>query len=345
MSLTKRGNTWWVDFTSPNGERIRRTTGTNNKIEAQEFHDKLKAECWRVHKLGEKPRYTWDQAGYRWLQETEHKRTHQEDIRKLSWLQQFLRGRILTEITRDEITAIGEFKKRESSGSTANRYLALIRSILRKACDEWEWIDKAPKVRMYKEQKRRVRWITPDQARTLLDQLPNHQKDITLFALATGLRQANVLKLTWQQVDLARKTAWIHGDQAKGAEDIHVSLSQLAVDLLKRQVSKHAEYVFTYAGKPIRQINTKAWRNALKRAGITNFRWHDLRHTWASWLVQNGTPLYNLQEMGGWKSVEMVRRYAHLAPAQLSQHAEVVGTLLGDTFSAPPKKEKGSHIV
>jgi integrase len=334
MSLTKRGNTWWIDFTSPSGERIRRTSGTENKVEAQEFHDKLKAECWRVQKLGEKPRYIWDQAGYRWLQETEHKRTHQEDIRKLLWLQQFLRGRILVEITRDEITAIGEFKKRESSGATANRYLALIRSILLKACNEWEWIDKAPKVKMYKELKRRVRWITPDQVRKLLDELPYHQQEVTVFALATGLRQANVLQLTWQQVDLARSTAWIFGDQAKGKEDIHVSLSQLAVDLLNRQIGNHQERVFTYKGKPIGQINTKAWRNALMRAGIVNFRWHDLRHTWASWLVQNGTPLYNLQEMGGWKSGEMVRRYAHLAPAQMSKHAEVVGKLLYDTNAA-----------
>jgi integrase len=61
-------------------------------------------------------------------------------------------------------------------------------------------------------------------------------------------------------------------------------------------------------------VNTKAWRNALKRAGVTDCRWHDLRHTWASWLIQNGTPLFDLQEMGGWKSAAMVRRYAHLAP-------------------------------
>jgi integrase len=63
-------------------------------------------------------------------------------------------------------------------------------------------------------------------------------------------------------------------------------------------------------------VNTKAWRNALKRAGVTDCRWHDLRHTWASWLIQNGTPLFDLQEMGGWKPAAMVRRYAHRAPRQ-----------------------------
>jgi hypothetical protein len=59
-----------------------------------------------------------------------------------------------------------------------------------------------------------------------------------------------------------------------------------------------------------------------------------LRHTWASWLVQNGTPLYDLQEMGGWKSAEMVRRYAQLAPAQMAKHAAVIGALMHDTNTA-----------
>jgi integrase len=266
MSLYKRGSTWWIDFATPSGERVRRSADTESKAEAKELQDRLKAESWRVQKLGEKPKYTWDDAGVQWLNETGHKRTHQSDVTKLAWLQQFLRGRVLAEITRDEIIAIGEYKRAESSPPTANRYLALIRSILRKACREWEWIDKAPQVKLYKEAKRRVRWITPEQANHLLSELPAHQRDLALFALATGLRQSNVIKLAWDQVDLQRKTAWIPGDKAKGKEDIHVSLSQLSVDLLHGQLGKHEQHVFTYAGKPICQVNTKAWRSALKRA-------------------------------------------------------------------------------
>ena len=92
-------------------------------------------------------------------------------------------------------------------------------------------------------------------------------------------------------------------------------------------------------GRPINQANTKAWKGALKRAGIEDFRWHDLRHTWASWLVQHGTPLNVVQEMGAWESESMVRRYAHLAPAQLAQHAEIVSNPLDDTIAAQPAKE------
>jgi hypothetical protein len=78
---------------------------------------------------------------------------------------------------------------------------------------------------------------------------------------------------------------------------LHVSLNDLAVEVLRRQPGKHPEHVFTYRGKPIRWPNTRGWRAALLRAGIDNFRWHDLRHTWASWPVQHGTPLYDLREM------------------------------------------------
>lgn len=71
-----------------------------------------------------------------------------------------------------------------------------------------------------------------------------------------------------------------------------------------------------------------AWRAALRRAGIEDFRFHDLRHTWASWLVQAGTPISVLQEMGGWESIEMVRRYAHLAPNHLTEHAKHIDVIL-----------------
>jgi integrase len=187
----------------------------------------------------------------------------------------------------------------------------------------------------------RVRWITPEQVQLLLGELPEHQVEIVLFALATGLRQSNVINLGWSQVDMPRQVAWIHADQAKGRKDIHVSLNSVAMGVLERQLGKHAERVFTYKGKPIQWANTKAWRQALARAGIENFRWHDLRHTWASWHVQNGTPLYVVQEMGGWESEGMVRRYAHLAPATLRQHAEVVSNLLCGTNTAQPGNEKG----
>ncbi|CAM4208407.1 Integrase family protein [Yersinia intermedia] len=79
----------------------------------------------------------------------------------------------------------------------------------------------------------------------------------------------------------------------------------------------------------MRVDDNTAWRTGLKRSGITDFRFYDLRHTWASWLVQAGVPLSALQEMGGWESIEMVRRYAHLSPNHLTEHARKIDEVMG----------------
>ena len=77
----------------------------------------------------------------------------------------------------------------------------------------------------------------------------------------------------------------------------------------------------TYKGKPITNANTRAWREALIRAEIEDFRWHDLRHTWATWHRRAGTPTHELQRLGGWRTASMVERYAHLAPDHLAESA------------------------
>lgn len=101
-----------------------------------------------------------------------------------------------------------------------------------------------------------------------------------------------------------------------------VPLSSKAVTILETWRGKHPRWVFPKAGKPVHQTSTKAWVAALKQAGIGDFCWHDLRHTWASWHVQNGTPLHVLQELGGWSSLKMVQRYAHLSGEHLRAWVE-----------------------
>lgn len=141
---------------------------------------------------------------------------------------------------------------------------------------------------MRKEDTKRIRWLTREEVNRLLEELPMHLVDLVKFSLATGLRKANVLGLQWSDVNLTKRHALIHPDQAKTNKAIPVPLNVMAMDVIRRQIGNHPKFVFTYAGNPILQCNTKAWKKALKRAGIENFRWHDLRHTWASWHVQNG---------------------------------------------------------
>ncbi len=166
-----------------------------------------------------------------------------------------------------------------------------------------------------------MRYLTPDQEGALLGALPRHQADMAQFALATGLRQANVKGLEWSQLDMQRHVAWVHPDQAKGGKGICVPLNTVACQVIQRQFGKHPRFVFTYNGKPVKAVNTKAWKKALRLCGIEDFRWHDLRHAWATRHIQAGTSTAELQELGGWQSSEMVRRYAHFAAEHLAKAA------------------------
>ncbi len=132
-------------------------------------------------------------------------------------------------------------------------------------------------------------------------------------------------------------------DQAKARKAIGVALNAEAMLVLRRQTEKHERFVFTYRDKQVTQVNTKAWKQALERAGITDFRWHDLRHTWASWHIQAGTPLAVLQELGGWESADMVRRYAHLAVDHLAEYAEKIArprVIRGTNLAHPSRGNK-----
>lgn len=344
MSLYKRKDSpyWWVKLTPQSGPAIQRSTGTTDKVAAQEFHDRLKVSLWEQERLGIKPKRTWREAVVRWLEETSDKATHKEDRKKLAWLHSLLGDLTLDQITLDVIDRIRSARLKEGSKGTCNRYLALVRAILRRSRDEWEWIEKVPKVRLFKESNNRERSLTPEQAQRLIQELPEHQREVVLFALATGLRQRNVLGLEWAQVNLDQCHAWIHGWQSKNRRPIAVPLNATALAVLKRQQGKHPTRVFTFLGKPLNSANTKAWQAARKRAGIEDFRWHDLRHTWATWQRQAGTPTHELQRLGGWRTSSMVERYAHLAPDHLIAAASRLDTVLPiyDSATEPPKEKR-----
>lgn len=329
MSLYRRKDSpyWWIKL-SLNGRTVQQSAGTSDRRKAQEYHDKLKAQLWDVQKLGVKPHRTWEDAVIRWLDEKAHKASIGDDRRNFRWLDSHLVGRNLADIDRECIDRISAARRKEGvSNGTVNRMLALLRSVLRAAMNDWEWIERVPKVRLLHEASGRVRFLTADEARRLIAELPQHMAAMVGFSMLTGLRQRNVRELRWSQVDLERRAVWIHANESKGRKGIPVPLTDEAVKILRAEFGRHEEFVFTYQGRPIRWVNNTAWKSALKRAGISDFRWHDLRHTWASWHAQAGTtPLHALQELGGWSSPVMVRRYAHLAKEHLAKHVDDFGT-------------------
>jgi integrase len=340
MAIYRRegSSLWWIDITPSPGRRIRESTGTTDKRKAQEYHDRLKTQLWERKRLGTKPRHTWRAAVVRFIQEAEAegKASLKNDRDALRWLDPLLGDKYLDEIdkalvqtiiTERQKPYIREYKtgqKRECRPGvdTVNRFLTTFRAVLTKARDDWEWIDRIPKVKALKGAVNRVRWITRAEADVLIAELPAHLAVMAEFSLQTGLRRANVTHLEWRQVDLARKTAWIPAGKAKNRKALAVPLTDTAVALLKAQKGKHQDWVFPKAGKPVHQTSTRAYREAVARAGLSDFCWHDLRHTWASWHIQDGTPLNVLKELGGWATITMVQRYAHLSGEHLRAWVE-----------------------
>ena len=117
------------------------------------------------------------------------------------------------------------------------------------------------------------------------------------FGLSTRLRESNLTQLAWDQIDMDKQCAFIHTNQAKTGKAIPVPLNEDALEVIRAQVGKNEKFVFTYKGNPDTRANNKAWRKALKRTGIENFRWHDLRHCFAMLHAFNGTSLHVLQEL------------------------------------------------
>jgi integrase len=307
---------WWVRF-QLDGLEYRFSARTRDRAEAEEFETQARSRAWRQARLGERI-VLWEDGTKRWLAETQ-KRSKWRDEAIIAWFAEHLKGQPLSNISAEVIGELRALKAEETSQSTANRYMAFLRALLRK-----ELGNAAPKVPMYSIEKGEPRWITRGQFEKLAKALPTHLEDMARFTVATGLRMRNVTHLTWDRVDLKRRHVWIPGSRAKAGKPIAVPLNDDAVALLKRGKGQHEERVFVFRGKPVDDANGAAFKIAAASVGLSGLRWHDLRHTWASWHVQAGTPLHALQELGGWASYEMVKVYAHLSSGHLAKYAKAV---------------------
>ena len=318
--IHRRGDSpfWWIDVVLPNGRRIRQSARTKDREEAEALVAKLRHDAFRESKLGILPARSWQEAVVRYLTVKANLRSIEDVKRICRKLDPYFGSLELHEITGDRIWRVVQDElKKGNKPATVNRYLALIRCLLRMARDEWQWIVAFPKIRLLRGEVERDRWLNREDANRLIAACPPHLAALVRFALATGCRAREISGLEWKRVDLERKTAWL--DQTKNGTPRGVPLNADAVAVLEGETGKHPRYCFTYNGRPIRwELSNNAWHTALGKAGIKDFRFHDLRHTWASWHRQAGTSCDELKDLGGWKSRVMVDRYAKYATEHLA---------------------------
>lgn len=160
-----------------------------------------------------------------------------------------------------------------------------------------------------------------ERGRELLPAVRDHLAPMVLVSLNTGLRRGELFGLRWSDVDLDRRVLTVQGATTKGGHTRHIPLTDEAHDILKDwkpEKAGGADLVFPgRAGKPFYTLKT-AWGALLEEAGIVAFRWHDLRHTFASKLVQAGVDLNTVRELLGHTDIAMTLRYSHLAPSHLA---------------------------
>lgn len=341
--------TWYLFIEREGHPPLRQSTKTSNKQLANELLEIEKKRVWRQDKLGIMPDRLFTDFADEFLEaQAKAKGLKASTVETyeslLNWWKPALKGLNLRQITQTVI--VEKIKLKEESGAsnaTCNRHLAFLRSLLNVARKKYKLIDDVPTFFLYREPKARVRWLKPHEVVRLLDALPAHVRDMAEFSLATGLRQGNVLTMTWGEVDLVSKRLTIEGIKMKNGDPLALPINDTAMQVLTRQVGKHAEAVFTYRGKPITSISNETWKRALEKADIKDFRWHDLRHTWASMLIQAGVPAKALQVLGAWETPSMVDKYAHQDTDSLRPYAGVLDRVLGTEPPAPANAQITTH--
>jgi len=238
---------------------------------------------------------------------------------------------------RDRLGEGNTHLKKQRSPATVNRYMAALSHCFSIAVKEWGWLDDSPmrKVRKMKEPRGRVRFLSDDERRKLLDACGKsdnpHLYTIVVLALSTGARQGEILSLRWDQVDLNRGQITLF--ETKNKEIRSLPLTGLALKLVKGMNKvRRIDTDLLFPGK--RKIQPmsfrRSWEISLETSKIKNFRFHDLRHSAASYLAMNGATLTEIAEILGHKTLQMVKRYAHLSE---SHTRKVVAKMNKQIFS------------
>lgn len=310
---------WYVTQT-------RESTGTANRKDAEKFAKKTLNEAWDAKKLGGGGVHIWRDLAEHWADIKSQKKSFKDDLRIIRDVQEWLERRELgdADIRTFDSEAIREYAKfinARASMATANNHMAIIHAIFRKAPAKWGIA--IPKFERYTVIKKKFRYLhSIEEFQTFIASMPEFAQHMAIIGLQTGMRYGNVAGLRWEWIDHAGVVARVPAESAKGKRIITVPLSSVAKALLctlRDNRARGAEYVFWQDGRPpyIRHW----WERACERSGI-KIRFHDLRHTFASWHIENGTPDRIVQEMCGWTTGAMLQNYVHIKTGQLLKYAD-----------------------
>lgn len=334
MGVYQRGENWYIDFTFK-GQRIRESIGPSRKG-AEKVIAKKKAEIAEnkfldVRKELEPIKFhEFAKKFLEWAKDNHKSGSRPNDVSKMRTFDKTFGDKNIHEITGWEIEKWKMKRKGEVKTATINRELGQLKSVFSKAI-EWKKLKENPArgVKLFKGMTKRLRYLMPEEVQNLIANCPEYLKPIVTVAVNTGMRRGEILGLTWNQVDLEKGKISLM--DTKNSEERIVFMNE-TVKVTLDSFERKDGFVFPVGVN----LMKKDYGEALKKAGIEDFTYHDLRATFASNLAMQGVELNDIRELLGHKSITMTLRYSHLSPA----HKSKVVTILDRVWAQNPPQEK-----
>lgn len=319
FKIKHRNNTrYYIHFTDPLGRRIRKSLSTNLYKLAQERAMKIYLKTYQQGYLDIKRpvKITLEELVIRVLEYAKNRlKSYSKLCSLVKPLVKFFGGKYLTEITANLICEYQNERIRDHQPTTVNKEVSFLRRMFNLAI-QWELIYLNPvnKIKFFKEPQIRIRFLTIEECNRLLECCFGYLKKIVLTALHTGMRKSEIFRLQWSNVDFNSNLIIL--DKTKNDRIREIPMSRVLREMLWELSTnkKKNDFVFSSKyGKPFVDIK-KSFKTALIKAEIENFRFHDLRHTYASHLVMSGVDIMTVKELMGHKKIQTTLIYAHLAP-------------------------------
>jgi len=351
----KKGSTYYVVYFI-NGKRRKEAIGKDKKLAEAVLHKRLTeiAENRYLDKRKEE-KIRFEDFADQYLNthcKNNNRSWQKSDKINIKDLKRYFSGRYLYEITPLDVEKFKSEKTKENlSHASINRRLACLKSLFNRAI-EWGKATQNPvrKIKLFKENNQRLRYLEQEEIVRLLTNCPEHLKPIVALALNTGMRRGEILNLKWRDIDIKREVIYLLDTKNKERREVPMNYDVKKVFI---GIPRHSEgvYIFYNTNNERYRDIRKAFAKALKYAKITDFRFHDLRHTFASHLVMSGVDLNTVRELLGHKSIQMTLRYAHLSPKHKKHAVDVLGRKLAEkrpatALNLPQKElaEMGEHL-
>lgn len=349
--LYKRGNVWWIRYAGLDGRiRYESSHSTSYKDAMTQLIERKK-----VVQEGKEPipikriaNHTFKELAEHYMKFCERQRSFPSKKKHIEHLVRLFGNLPLNAFTTRLIEEWQSEKLRKNKPATVNRRLEVLRHAFRKG-SEWdmvhdETLKRVRRVKLVPENNRRLRYLSIEECHELIEACSPHLRPIILTALNTGMRKGEILSLEWDKhVDL--KHGFILLDVTKNGERREVPLNQTVKETLRGLVRRlDSPYVFVNnEGRRYKEV-TRSFKTACRRAGIKDFRFHDIRHTFASHLVMEGIDLTTVKELLGHKTLTMTLRYAHLAPSHKIKAVEILHESLTKTTNYTKTIQFGGSI-